>query len=328
MLSLFFISILFCPYFYQEKTVEPAYTDISFSVMFWNLENFFDWKDSGLSDSDREFSSSGDRRWTKSRFYTKCNAVAKAIMWIGDRYGRMPDIIGLAEVENSFVVRSLVGSTGLRKYGYEAVHYESADPRGIDVALIYRKDRFRCTGSRPHKIYGKDGKILQTRDILEVQLEGSEKGIPGLVVLVNHHPSKYGGEKVSVTGRMSAMMTLATLSDSLQNAGYVNIVAIGDFNDTPDSRAASCLEGILLDKSGGLFKSGKGTVRYKGKWEMIDLMFVSAALDSCSHMDICHIPFLLEEDTSAPGKKPFRTYSGPRYNGGASDHLPVIGIFY
>ena len=33
--------------------------------------------------------------------------------------------------------------------------------------------------------------------------------------------------------------------------------------------------------------------------------------------------FLLEEDEKYYGKKPFRTYLGPRYHGGFSDHLPV-----
>ena len=72
----------------------------SLLFMFWNLENFFDWKDSGLSDSDREFSSDGERRWTRSRFYVKRNSIVKAILWVGEKYGRLPDAVGFAEVEN------------------------------------------------------------------------------------------------------------------------------------------------------------------------------------------------------------------------------------
>ena len=88
----------------------------SLLVMFWNVENFFDWTDQGTGDSDKEFSSYGDRHWTKSRFYEKCDAIAKSIFLIGDIYGRMPDVIGLAEVENRGVITKLLNYTLLRKY--------------------------------------------------------------------------------------------------------------------------------------------------------------------------------------------------------------------
>ena len=107
----------------------------SLLVMFWNMENFFDWTDQGTGESDKEFSSFGERHWTKSKFYAKCDAIAKSLMWIADRYGRMPDVIGLAEVENRGVLDKLLNYTLLRKYDYSIVHRESGDRRGIDVAL-------------------------------------------------------------------------------------------------------------------------------------------------------------------------------------------------
>ena len=119
----------------------------SLLVMFWNLENFFDWKDGGTSDSDRDFSSTGARYWTKSRFYSKCNAVAKSVFWVSDRYGRMPDVIGVCEIENRGVLNRLLSSTLLRKYDYGVVHFESGDRRGIDVALLYRKSSFELLSS-------------------------------------------------------------------------------------------------------------------------------------------------------------------------------------
>ena len=126
-------------------------------VMFWNLENFFDWKDGGGSGSDREFSSFGERHWTKSRFYTKCNVIAKTFLWMEDEYGRIPDVAGFAEVENRFVLNALLNSTALRKYDYEAVHYDSPDPRGIDVALIYRRSVFMKSVSRPVRVPSRHG---------------------------------------------------------------------------------------------------------------------------------------------------------------------------
>ena len=297
-----------------------------FSVMFWNLENFFDWRDSGGSPSDTEFSSYGERHWTRRRFYAKCSAVAKSVMWTGSRYGRMPDIAGFAEVENGFVVKSLIYSTALKKYDYGMVHYDSGDPRGIDVALIYRKGSFRCIGSRAHGIYGKNGERIPTRDILEVELQSVRDSSLEVTVIVNHHPSKYGGEKESLPRREAAMERLRQLADSLLKTGHGNIVAVGDFNDTPDSPAMRIVSGVLHDKSYRLFKSGAGTIRYRGRWELIDLVMVSGNLAERTRMEICRIPILMVDDSSAPGKKPLRTYSGPRYNGGVSDHLPVMAF--
>ena len=110
-------------------------------VMFWNLENFFDWTDLGTGDSDTEFSLNGNRHWTSKRFYSKCDAIAKTIFHIGDKYGKLPDVIGLAEIENRGVLEKLCASTLLRKCGYSIVHFDSKDLRGIDVAFIYLKSQ-------------------------------------------------------------------------------------------------------------------------------------------------------------------------------------------
>ena len=98
-------------------------------MVFWNVENFFDHVDGGTGESDNEFSSAGSRRWTARRFYEKCDAVAKSLLWIGEKYGRMPDVIGLAEVENKGVLVKLLNATLLRKYDYTIVHHESGDRR-------------------------------------------------------------------------------------------------------------------------------------------------------------------------------------------------------
>ena len=115
----------------------------SLVVVFWNLENFFDHVDQGTGDSDKEFSSYGSRHWSRKKFQTKCDAVAKSIMWMGDRYGRMPDLIGLAEIENKGVLTKLLRTTVLRKHDYGIVHHDSGDRRGIDVSILYRKSVMR-----------------------------------------------------------------------------------------------------------------------------------------------------------------------------------------
>ena len=113
-------------------------------IMFWNLENFFDYSDGGTGESDSEFTPGGKRHWTSGRFYDKCRLIAKAIFWTGDRYGRIPDVIGVAEVENRSVLSRLLSSTGLRKYGYRVVHHDSGDRRGKLQELVMDREALRA----------------------------------------------------------------------------------------------------------------------------------------------------------------------------------------
>ena len=291
-------------------------------VMFWNLENFFDYRDEGGGSSDTEFSPKGGRHWTGRRFYTKCNAIAKALLWTGGKYGRMPDVIGFAEVENAFVLRRLLQSTILRKLDYGIVHRESPDRRGIDVALLYRKSVYDTVSVQLRKMYDGEGALMRTRGILCVTLRDRAEGTLHHF-LVNHHPSKYGGVEASDARRRQAVATLRQLSDSLGTP----IVAMGDFNDTPANPVyGEWLAGALDSPADRLFRSGRGTIRFEGKWELIDLFFTSPGIPC--EMEIVEIPFLLKEDRTYAGVKPFRTYSGPRYIGGVSDHLPVVLKIY
>ena len=285
-------------------------------IMFWNVENFFDYFDSGTSASDTEFSPAGDRHWTKRRFNIKCSAVAKTVYHIADANGgHMPDIIGLAEVENAFVLRALLSSTNLKKAGYRIVHFEGPDSRGIDVALLYRSKTLTLNEARPCRVGD-----FPTRDILLVKFVTTEGD--SLAVTVNHHPSKYGG--TSSAGRREIVVRrLCALSDSLSSCGWQNQVVIGDFNDTPDQPLYDRLEERLVNLSDPPAALGLGTIKFNGKWELIDQCLVSAGIADRCTMDIVDAPFLTVPDRGHSGLKPFRTYSGPRYIGGVSDHYPV-----
>ena len=327
-------------------------------VLFWNLENFFDYRDQGTSESDAEFSGRGLRHWTKKRFLTKCNAVAKTLLWTAGQTGRMPDVVAVAEVENRFVLKQLLRETALRKQPWGIVHYESPDHRGIDVGLLWRTDRWDTVCTRACHVFGPDGAVLPTRDILLVQLQrravpdsapapgiaGGGSTVAGMAgggstapavdrwaILVNHHPSKYGGSS-SAWRREAAVDRLRELCDSLRAAGWSRIVATGDFNDTADAplfQRLDALENLALP----LAARGQGTIRFNGRWELIDLFFLSnvpapassglASPGSAARMTILHPPFLTERDKTHSGEKPRRTYIGPRYNGGVSDHRPI-----
>lgn len=298
-------------------------------VMFWNLENFFDWRRDSLSssESDIEFSSSGKRHWTKRRFMAKCSAIAKSILWIGDSEGSLPDVIGVAEVENRFVLERLLKDTPLCKTDYKIVHFDSPDPRGIDVALLYRASRLKLSQARPLRVGEGVDPPMRTRDILLVEFH--RPCGDSIAFLVNHHPSKYGGK--TNARREVALRRLKDAADSLQKAGLRNIVAMGDFNDTPDNPAFGILTEAgpypLIGLAGPLAAKGEGTIRYSGKWEMIDLFFISERLASGEHipeMKALRLPFLMVRDNAHSGEKPLRTYSGPRYVGGVSDHCPIV----
>ena len=275
--------------------------------MFWNVENFF------APQAD------GERHWGRKKFRAKCQTVAKTLLWAASEQGGLPDVIGLAEVENAFVLRQLIQTTSLRKLEYKVVHFESPDPRGIDVALLYRSSRLRLESAKPCHLYQADSTILPTRDILLAQFRG-----PGgeIAVLVNHHPSKYGGVSASGPRRKIAVERLRQLADSLTAAGWKHLVAMGDFNDTPDNPLYQRLSPTLVNLAEPLQRQGKGSIKYDGQWELIDLFFISESLLP-AQMEILQVPFLQTPDTGHAGTKPLRTYSGPRYLGGASDHCPI-----
>lgn len=286
-------------------------------AMFWNLENFFDYKDGGAGESDHDFSPDGSRRWTSTRFYTKCSAISKAVFWAGDRFGTMPDVIGVAEVENREVLQRLIWSTGLRKAGYSIVHYDSWDHRGIDVALMWRGEHLEMVSSKACHVQG-----LATRDILLARMRDREDG-EDIAFIVVHLPSKYGGGKTAWK-REKAASRLREVADSVYGDGCRRIVVMGDFNDVPSARAFTRLEPLLVNVSAPLAEKGEGTIRFNGRWDLIDMFWTTSAMVGCSAMHILKIPFLTVLDNALSGEKPLRTYVGPRYVGGVSDHCPIV----
>ena len=291
-------------------------------AMFWNLENFFDWTDQGTGESDAEFSSYGKKHWTKKKFYLKCDMVSKAIFKVGEKYAGMPSVIGFAEIENRGVLQKLLSSTLLRKCGYKVVHFDSQDRRGIDVAFLYTDSLFELI-SISLKTPEYKGEKLRTRDMLHIRLESRGNG-ETFDFIVCHHPSKFGGEKASESRRYAAMESLRKMCDSLGNR---NLIVMGDFNDTPSAAQFGILEDALVNKADELFKAHKGTIRYDGRWELIDMFLVSPDMDFRTKMMIEEIPFLMVREGKHAGEKPYRTYSGPRYIGGVSDHLPIVLSF-
>ena len=283
-------------------------------LMFWNVENYFDPFDDPLKNDD-EFTALGERRWTWSRFEKKRDGLAQAIVAAGDVWGELPAIVGLAEGENRLVVSQLVRETMLDELGYGYVHRESPDVRGIDVALLYRKDRLRVVAVDSLRVPD-----VVTRDVLYVVL-GETPGQAGgdglLHIFVVHLPSKRGGARASDERRRAASAVLQNAVDSLLATDPAcRIVVMGDFNDPTPS-----VDGLLPPPFDGE-PARPGTLRYHGRWERIDHFFLSPAVPGM--MQIFASGFLLEPDAAYLGDKPRRTSIGPRYHGGLSDHLPIL----
>jgi len=306
-------------------------------IVFYNTENLYDpFDDSTQTVATVSFL--GFNTWNYFRFQKKILNLYKIVMAAGEL--SPPDMVGLCEVENRFVLNQLVYNTPLKQFQYGIVHYQSPDRRGIDVALIYRKQNFRILTEQAFGIYFSADTSWRTRDILYVKGIIAEKDT--LHLFINHFPSKLGGSLASEAKRNFVALVLRQKIDSLllANPGS-NIITMGDFNDEPESRCLKEIvkartdslggigQGELFNLSAALTKnSGIGTHKYRGRWSVIDQFMVSRNMVGNSTIKAAKAGifapgFLLEDDPSGLGKKPFRSYSGYRYTGGYSDHLPV-----
>ena len=309
-------------------------------VAFWNFENFFD----PFVDSTRvynEFTESGGQHWTKSRFYKKRNNMYKAILAISENEPMA--VLGIAEIENQYVLNSLFNQTPLKTHNYRIVHYEGDDKRGIDVAMVYCIDKMQLVYTEPIKVRNPKNHNYKTRDILYAKF--FDRRGDTIHVFVNHWPSRYGGERETIKLRTLAANTLKHKVDSLVFLAQTipKIIIMGDFNDTPEDpsinevlRAKSLEKAAEDDVLVNLFTDGKnlgfeGTLKHQYNWQIFDQIIVSKSLIDngegllykSNSAQIFHGDFLFEKDESFGGVKLFRTYVGPKYFGGYSDHLPV-----
>ena len=296
----------------------PALAQESFRILFWNTENLFDYKDDPKK-NDNEFLPDATRRWTYFRYRDKLKNLAKGIIASGDEY--VPDLVGLCEVENDSCLNDLTRRSPLKEAGYRYVMTDSPDQRGIDVALLYQRGSFKLLQHQSIRIPFKQVKKAPTRDILHVV--GKVVSGDTLDVWVVHYPSRRGGKAKSEPYRLLVAEILKHAVDSvMQVRQNPNVVIMGDFNDGPSSPVMKklCSDGRLVNLMQG---KKEGTYRYRGAWEILDQFLVSENVRT-KNAEVLQHPFLLEEDEKYGGNKPFRTYNGMRYQGGFSDHLPII----
>ena len=307
-----------------------------FRVLEYNVENLFDCQNDTLK-NDEEFLADSPRHWTYDRFQDKLNKISKVILAASGE--QVPDLVGLCEVENEYCVKQLVGNSPLKDAGYHYSMTDSPDQRGIDVVLLYQPATFRHLNTQVIRVASEEIKRRPTRDILHV----SGRILTGdtLDVFVCHMPSRSGGEAKSEPYRLFTAGYLRRTADSVMAVRQrPNVIIMGDFNDYPTNRSIKDVVGAVKPgkrvEKNRLYNlmDGKegGTYRYRGEWGILDQMIVNGyMLDGNERMtvkyedaEILSYPFLLEEDDRYGGDIPSRTYWGKKYNGGYSDHLPVL----
>ena len=303
-----------------------------FRVMFYNVENLFDTYDDPHK-NDNEFLPNGAMRWTNNRYYNHLRKTAQVINAIGE-WGT-PALCGLCEVENDTVMTHLLTRTPLREQYYSYCITTGNDERGINIALMYQRDKFRYLGHDSERIPFTNPR-KRSRDILHVwgDLINGEQ----LHVFVCHFPSRSGGEKETEPDRIDAAKHLRSLCDSLFRINTEsNIIIMGDFNDNPFDRS---VQTILKGSSAkytliNLFGDPKklnfhGSHKFQNEWSQLDQMMVSAHWNKylrAGSPRIFAADFLLTKKNSRGEQNPLRVYTGRIYRGGFSDHLPVVTDF-
>ena len=296
-------------------------------VGFYNVENLFDYFNDSLT-LDDEFLPNTGRYWTKAKYLNKVQKIAQTIVAIGG--WEAPALMGLCEVESRYVLNSLVNFSLLKSAGYEFVHKDSPDTRGIDVALLYRPEKFELIDFDFIEVNFPFDPESTTRYILYAQGELPNKD--KLHVFVNHWPSKFGGEFETAPKRVFVSKVLQTKVDSLlQKNVESNILIMGDLNDNPSSTSVMSLtqQRSMVNLMNDI-EYKFGTHSFEGEWSVIDHLLVSKNMLTRNNglkvknntAIIFDMDYLLVEGSNG-NKRPFRTYQGPAYLGGFSDHLPI-----
>lgn len=310
------------------------------TIAFYNVENLFDTtNDSLIFDDDR--TPEGKDQWTPKRYRKKVEHISKVLSEIGMEHTQTsPEIIGLCEVENIKVLEDLVSHPYLSNKGYGIVHFDSPDERGIDVALLYKKAIFLPTSFKSHRLllFNDEGERDYTRDQLVV---GGLLDDEQIHFIINHWPSRSGGEARSKPNRLAAAKLNKKIIDSLQkHEDSPKIISMGDLNDDPtdDSlkkvlRTKGEKEGLeeseLYNPMEKLYKKGAGTLAYRDQWNLFDQLFFTANLMNTEDSryrfwkaGIFKPSYLINAKGKYKGY-PYRTYAGGNYTGGYSDHFPV-----
>ena len=286
-------------------------------IVWWNVENLFDCQHDSLKE-DYEFLPEGSYHWTHGRYWKKLDNLSRTIAAIAGNEA-WPMIIGMCEVENDSCLFDLTRRSPLRIARYAYIHEEGPDVRGVDVAMLYDSLQFRLLGHESVRIPSAEQGFRPTRDILHAW--GLCSTMPDTLHLVMVHlPSRAGSGRMGNAHRALAVNTLCVLLDKLEGK---RVLLMGDFNAEPNDRIFRDIGKrltSLMPQSRKELRRAQGTYYFRKLWGFLDHILVSPSLLPYCGKKVCvgRFPFLLTEKGT-----PWRTFQGPLYQGGFSDHLPV-----
>ncbi len=310
-----------------KKSLRQEYTVVSY-----NVENLFDTVDDPKI-PDEEFLPASEKKWDSEKYQKKLADLAQVISEVNPK--EMPEVVGLVEVENQMVLEDLVKSGKLNGQGYAIIHEESPDYRGIDVAMIYRKDAFKEISHDVLPVVFPDDPEFKTRDILHVTGKIRNKTVH---LFVNHWPSRIGGDEKTEPKRVLAASVLKNKVDQILAVDpKARIIIMGDMNDEPANKSLKETLGAAAPDSGATLVNlmmpddvaGKGTYFYSGAWNMLDNLVVSETVLKGKGMlveggkgNIFSNDWMIFTNKNGD-KTPNRSYVGNKYVAGVSDHFPV-----
>lgn len=309
------------------------------SIGFYNLENLFDTIYDAELLINEEFTPDGPKKWTSERYYEKLNNMAFVISKISTDI--TPDgiaILGVSEIENRGVLEDLVKDPQIKDRNYKIVHYDSPDRRGVDVGLLYQPKYFEVTSTKSHTLTLPGDTGFRSRDQLVVTGNLDREKIH---IVVNHWPSRSGGEKKSRHKRNAAGDLSRYIVDSLLTLDKnAKILVMGDLNDDPvnpsvkehlraKGKKNQLEEGDLYNPYFKLYRDGIGSLAYRDTWNLFDMVIISQSLlveDKSNYKfykaKVFNKNYLKQKEGAYAGY-PHRTYAGGVYVGGYSDHFPV-----
>ncbi|MDG1260579.1 MAG: hypothetical protein P8H59_10120 [Flavobacteriales bacterium] len=302
---------------------------------FYNVENLFDTSDDP-NKKDTAFTPNGELKWDERKYHRKIESIATVIEGMSHG-GVLPAFIGFCEVENQKVLEELVKHPKLNREGYEIIHVESRDVRGIDVALAFSPSVFEVKSYKMHNFEERTGTVFFARDIMQVT--GTIPNGETLHVFINHWSSRRAGPKETEYKRVAAARTLREQIDEIRDMDpEAKILIIGDFNDGPNNKSLKKVlnagrvdqNSDLVNLSWPLFKKGYGTCKHEHKWYFFDQIIVSKTLLQPHGVNVRKDKMYIYQEGEVlfkhkGGKSttPNRTFVGGEYKGGVSDHLPV-----
>lgn len=314
---------------------------MSYSVMFYNLENLYDTVDDPKTNDD-DFTPNGIMRWTPDRYNKKLENLSEVFSAAASAYGGFPVAVGMSEVENLKVLQDLASQKRMRGAHYKAVHFESNDARGVDVGFFYRPDKFTLMGCEPVKLVLRSGREYVGRDILAAW--GSIDG-EMFIFYVCHFLSRRAGVNASQGFRRAGAETVRDHALEMRRQyPDIKVVIMGDMNDNPSDESLSELlrarknifnikEGEYYNPFWMLFEEGQGTSMHNHRWALYDNIIVSRNMLptveenrglKIKKIDSRHYGEIFKKNWMMLKGAPKRSYCGTSFENGYSDHLPVI----